>query len=84
MKYSQYQNMSHDLGQRLQKEQAEAENVLLEMLQLRSMLEGTLSFSDEKNQDEVEVWEVQSRYIQLHSELCQLRSKSAALSSEKV
>lgn len=77
-------SISQSLGERFQKEKIEAEQTLLQMLQLRSVLEGAVTLSDEDKVHQVEGWDMQIKYVSLHVELGELRKRSAALSSEKV
>lgn len=67
-------------GERYQQEKFEAEQQLLKLLKVRSVLEG----ADGHLACETEGSEMQVKYVQLHAELDQYREKSAALSSEKV
>lgn len=71
--------------QHLQAEKVQAEQLLLEMLQLRSKLvETTAMFCDHHIHYDRDSSDIQMRYIKLHSELDHVRRKMATLSSEKV
>lgn len=56
----------------------------MEMLQLRSILDGAVALSDNDTTHEVQGLELQTKYVRLHADLNFFRQKSVALSSEKV
>ena len=56
----------------------------MEMLQLRSILDGAIALSDKDMAPEVQGLELQTKYVCLHAELTVFRQKSVSLSSEKV
>lgn len=71
-------SVPHVVGERLQMEKDSAEETLLKMLEIQSTLESALVLPDK---DEAEM---QTKYIQLHTELANLRQRNSVLSSEKV
>ena len=71
-------------GEKLQREKAGAEEVLLNMLELRSTLEGSVVLCDEAEAKTAQEWKLQMKYIRLHDDLAKLRQRSSTMSSEKV
>ena len=69
-------------GSEFEKQKTEAEQQLLKLLKLRSILEGGATNDELTGPNEVS--EMQIKYVHLHTELDHLRKKSSTLSSEKV
>lgn len=76
--------MSEELVQKLTKEKAAGETLLIQTLELRGALESIVSLTDDPTPFGVGEREHQRKYLEVHRELALLREKSADLSRKKV